>query len=285
MRPGTPRSPDVVGVRCDAHTHLHDPRFAGAGLDISLWLRARGGEYACAVNATEEADWDDVTRLAPEPGVYPAYGLHPWKVSARKPGWERRLRARLETDLRAGVGETGLDRWIEGHDLDDQLRVFRAHMEIAAELNRPLTVHCLRAWGAMRECLAAGPLPQCGFLLHAYGGPTEMLSEFVEMGAYFSFSTYFTDPRRHRVRDTFARVPPERLLLETDAPAMPPPRRLNENPLEDAEDGSLLNHPANLSLALESLSGIRGESVAVLEERTAANFFRWWNGPAGVCCG
>ena len=267
-------------MHCDAHTHLQDPRFGAAGLDVSAWLRERSGSYACAVNATDEADWDAVALLAGRPGVFPAYGLHPWKVAARRPGWEDRLRARLEGDPRAGVGETGLDRWIEGHDLDDQLRVFSTHMEIAAELNRPLTVHCLRAWGSMRGRLAAGPLPDRGFLLHAYGGPAEMLGEFIGMGAYFSFSTYFTDPRRHRVRDTFARVPAERLLVETDAPAMPPPRQRNENLLEDPEDGSILNHPANLSLALAALAEIRGESVAALEQRTAKNFIRWWGAPA-----
>ncbi|MCC5806686.1 MAG: TatD family hydrolase [Opitutales bacterium] len=267
-------------MRCDAHTHLQDPRFAAAGFDVPAWLRERSGAYACAVNATDEADWDAVARLAEHPGVHPVYGLHPWKIAGRRRGWEERLCLRLEGDPSAGVGETGLDRWIEGHDLDDQLGVFRVHMKIAAELNRPLTVHCLRAWGAMRDCLAAGPLPERGFLLHAYGGPAEMLGSFVDMGAYFSFSTYFTDPRRHRVRDTFAHIPAERLLVETDAPAMPPPPRLNRNHLDDPEDGSPLNHPANLALALAALAEIRSETVAALEQRTAENFLRWWGGPA-----
>lgn len=265
---------------CDAHNHLQDPRFSGAGLDVAAWLEARSGSYLCVVNATEEDDWGAVADLDGCPGVWPAYGVHPWKAANRRRGWEDRLTRRLRDDPRAGVGEAGLDGWIRGHDLKDQETVFRIHMEIASGLNRPLTVHCLRAWGAMRACLAKGPLPKGGFLLHAYGGPAEMVPEFVAMGAYFSFSTYFTDPKRHRVRETFARVPPERLLVETDAPAMPPPASLNENHLRDPKDRSLLNHPANLSLALRSLAEIRGEPVAALEKRTTENFHRWLGVPA-----
>lgn len=266
-------------MRCDAHNHLQDPRFAVAGLDVAAWLDARAGDYLCVVNATEEDDWGAVAGLAGDPGVRPAYGLHPWKVANRRRGWENRLIRRLENDPRAGVGEAGLDRWIHGHDVKDQETVLRIHMEIASALNRPLTIHCLRAWGAMRACLANGPLPKRGFLLHAYGGPAEMIPEFASMGAYFSFSTYFTDPKRHRVRQNFACVPPERLLVETDAPAMPPPPSLNKNHLQDPGDGSLLNHPANLSLALHSLAEIRRESVAALEKRTTENFLRWAEAP------
>ncbi|MDB6149665.1 MAG: TatD family hydrolase, partial [Chthoniobacter sp.] len=128
-------------------------------------------------------------------------------------------------------------------------------------------------WGALWEVLREQQVPARGFLIHAYGGPAEMVVGFVERGAYFSFSPYFLHPRKAAQRDIFARIPADRLLVETDAPDLRPPDERNAHPLQ-SESGEPLNHPANLTVAYAGLAEIRGLSLDALEPLIAENFTR-----------
>ena len=172
-----------------------------------------------------------------------------------------------------GVGEIGLDRWIEGHDDAAQARSSRAQLALAAELNRAVTIHCLRAWGALAETLRSHPLPARGFLIHAYGGPAEMTREFLERGGYFSFNAYFLHERKESQRDVFRRLPADRMLIETDAPDLVPPPEMNLRPLADAE-GKAINDPANITLAYRALAELRGLEFEELAAQVRTNFAR-----------
>lgn len=256
----------------DAHNHLHDARLAPHHATILPEL-ARLGIHRAVVNGTREADWPAVAGLAREHSfVVPSFGLHPWYVAARTPDWLAVLRAQLDAHPHAGVGEIGLDRWIEGHDDAAQAEVFRAQLALAAELDRPATIHCLRAWGALEEALRQQPLPR-GFLIHAYGGSAEMAREFAARGGYFSFNAYFLHERKTAPREVFRHLPADRLLVETDAPAMLPPDGPNAYPLRDAA-GEPLNHPANLVLAYAALAELRGVPVGTLAAQVQENFAR-----------
>ncbi len=254
----------------DAHNHLHDARLAPHLSAILDTLDLRGA----VVNGTREDDWPAVAALASgHAWVLPSFGLHPWHAPQRSPQWLDALRRQLHAHPRAGVGEIGLDRWITGHDLDDQRCVFTAQLEIAAAENRPATIHCIRAWGALWEIIREHPLPARGFLLHAYGGPAEMIDGFVARGAYFSFSPYFLHQRKHAQRDTFRQIPPERLLVETDAPDLRPPDERNPHPLHDTE-GHPINHPANIAVAYRGLADLLGRDAPALQHLVAENFAR-----------
>lgn len=265
----------------DAHNHLHDFRLAPRRGEILREL-ARLGVAGAVVNGTRESDWDAVAELAhTEPWLTASYGLHPWYVGDRSAGWLEDLRRRLVPDPRAAVGEIGLDRWIEGHDDAAQAEVFRAQLALAAELNRPATIHCLRAWGALADTLRESPRLARGFLIHAYGGSAEMMREFAALGGYFSFNAYFLHDRKAAQREVFRQIPLDRLLVETDAPAMPPPDERNANPLHTT-DGETLNHPANLALAYAALAELRGLSLETLAATVAENFARLFNVPSSA---
>ncbi|MEI6561014.1 MAG: TatD family hydrolase [Verrucomicrobiota bacterium] len=253
----------------DAHNHLQDdaltPHLPGVVAELQ-----RIGLARAVVNGTREADWDRVAALAQEhPWVLPSYGLHPWFLAERSPHWRERLTA-LVTSGQAAVGEIGLDRWREGYDIADQTEVFTWQLGLAARHNLPASIHCLRAWGVLWDILRAHPVPERGFLLHAYGGPAEMVEGFVRHGAYFSFSGYFLHERKAAQRETFRHIPAARLLVETDAPDMPlPPERI-QHPLPN----SLLNHPANLAAVYQGLAELRGEPLETLAAQIAENFQR-----------
>lgn len=255
-------------IYLDAHNHLHDARLASHRASIFEELR-RIGLARASVNGTREADWDAVKAL----GFGTAsYGLHPWHVNGRSAAWLDRLRELLLAVDRAPVGEIGLDRWVEGHDLAVQTPLLVAQLDLAAELRRPATLHCIRAWGALWDVLRERTLPR-GFLLHAFAGPAEMAAGFAQRGAYFSFSPSFLHERKSAQREAFRDLPLERLLVETDAPDLRPPDDRNPRPLT-APDGAAINHPANIDLAYAALAELRGMALPELAGIVAENFTR-----------
>ena len=257
----------------DAHNHLHDARLVPHRAEIFDALK-RLGVTRAVVNGTREDDWPADAALAREHSfVIPSFGLHPWHVAARSPDWLARLRENLDANPDAAIGEVGLDRWIAGHDPDAQRAVFTAQLALAAERNLPATIHCLRAWGPLWDLIRTEPVPARGFLLHAYGGPGEMVRGFGTRGAYFSFNAYFLHDRKSAQRAVFQQIPIDRLLVETDAPDMRPPEDRKAHPLQDATGGPL-NHPANLALAYTALAELRGLSVEDLTAQVAENFAR-----------
>ena len=259
----------------DAHNHLHDARLLPWRAEILAELPALGVRVA-VVNGTREDDWADVASLAAAtPWVLPSFGLHPWYVNARTPAWSENLVRFLDAHPGAGIGEIGLDRWIENHDPVAQTECFRLQFALATARDLPATIHCIRAWGALWDIIREGTVPPRGFLLHAYGGPAEMVAGFLDRGAYFSFSPYFLHERKSAQREIFKRLPADRVLVETDAPDLPPPPERNPRPLAGA-DGKPLNHPANILVAYDALAEIRGVTRGELTTQVAENFTRFF---------
>jgi TatD DNase family protein len=174
----------------------------------------------------------------------------------------------------SAIGEVGLDRWIKNHDPGQQEEVFAWQLQLAAERNLPVSIHCLQAWGRLLEMLRAGPRPRCGFLLHSFGGPREMIAPLAELGAYFSLPGYFAHERKARQRETFRHMPPDRLLIETDAPDQLLPAERIQYPLTDASTGKAINHPANLGAVYRFAAELLREPLEPLAERVGENFRR-----------
>lgn len=252
----------------DVHNHLQDAALEPHLGEILKALRQSGVRHA-VVNGTRESDWAGVQKLAAaHPWILPSYGLHPWFIRERAPDWQEKMLHFLD-NTPCGIGEIGLDRWIEGYDLPDQQKVFRWQLALAAERNLPATIHCIRAWGSLVETLQSTPLPSRGFLIHSYGGPEEMIGLFSRLGAWFSFSGCFLHERKRERRELFSRIPLERILVETDAPAMPLPVERQTHSLEAS-----LNHPAHIVPIYHALAEIRGMPVGELAGQIQANFQR-----------
>jgi len=160
----------------DTHNHLHqsagggesggggDGRSDGDGDGGSDG--GGGGLRRCdsyeAVLAVAEACWDSVlARCAEGPRSLPGLGVHPWRAHEVAEGWEARLRALLQQHPRALVGEIGLckcARSLRGPGAKarvwpQQLRVFRTQLALAAELQRPTSVHCVKAHSSLVAAL------------------------------------------------------------------------------------------------------------------------------------
>jgi TatD DNase family protein len=270
----------------DAHNHYHDAWLAPHRVRVFADLASIGLRRA-VVNGTCETDWADVAALAHEfPAVLPSYGLHPWDAGNRTPDWQKNLLAALDADPRAALGEFGLDRWILDRarpddprlaglrraPLDEQMEVFLWQLEFAAARDLPASIHCLDAHGPMLDAMRRAKRPARGFLLHAYSGSAEMAKNFADLGAYFSFNGSFLEPRKTRLRELYAALPADRLLVETDAPAMRLPASHERFSLPPTADGSLPNHPANLAATYAAFAELRGVSLEKFTAQVEKNF-------------
>ena len=250
---------------CDAHLHLQDPALGPA--DEAIAQAATEGVGVFVVNATRPSDWQAVLDLAADPRVVPCLGLHPWHASEAGADWPQRLEDLLHRSARAGVGEIGLDRWVEPRDEAAQEQAFRLQMGLAARLRRPAMVHCLRAWGWLMDVLDDLPALPEAMLIHAYGGPSELIAPLAERGAWFSLAGNILEPRRTRQREAARQIPLDRLLIETDAPDMAPPAAFRR---AGGESGP--NSPANLpaiALGIAELLGLPAEELAAITWRNS----------------
>jgi TatD DNase family protein len=255
----------------DAHNHLQDERLAFVSSSLET-LFSRENIRGTVVNGSCEADWAAVQTLANKyPQVIPSFGYHPWYIKERSADWQMTL-TRFLDESPSAIGEIGLDRWIKDHDLEDQQQVFVWQLRLASERNLPVSIHCLQAWGKLFDLLRSEPRPSCGFVLHSFGGPEEMVEPLAKLGAYFSLPGYFAHERKTKQREAFRRVPPDRLLIETDAPDQPLPPERVQYPLTDPKTNQPLNHPGNLAAVYRFAAELFREPLDTLAKRIEANF-------------
>ena len=252
----------------DAHCHLQDERLA-PNLDGAVQRATQAGVRRFLCCGSSEHDWPLVATLARKyHGVIPAFGLHPWYVRDRSTEWLAHLTHAL-SDAPSVVGEIGLDHAIEPRNDEEQESVFAAQLHLARELNRPASIHCRRAWEQLLAVLKkSGALPR-GFMIHSYSGAPEFVKPLADLGAFFSFSGSITRSGNKRGHRAAREVPADRLLIETDAPDLPPVIHEGDHISEPS-----VNEPANLRYVVSALAGVRGCSIDQIAELTWNNACR-----------
>lgn len=247
----------------DAHCHLqNDALFPNHG---KIMERAgAAGIEKLAVCGTNSEDWKKVFQCSEKyPQVVPSIGIHPWFVSS---DWKisfQSLEKLLRENPSAGVGETGLDFQERFVNRAEQEASFAAHLDLAHKLNRPVAVHCVKAWGRLVEILREHSYPRV--ILHAFGGAAELIPELAGLNCFFSFCGSVTNPRAKRVRLAAAAVPADRLLIETDSPDFP------------SAGCNSPNEPANLIHVARAIAGLRGVSVEETASLTLSNGAKLFN--------
>ena len=277
----------------DVHCHLQDSRILHKAPELIRAARERGVQWI-AVNGTSEEDWHTVKKMGEDHAcVIPCYGLHPWWVKERSKDWLATLRAMLESEPAAAVGEVGLCQSKRGREVeaDLQVEVLRQQLHLARELHRPVAVHCVRAFGPLLQLLEEmGHFP-AGIIMHSYLGNQEQVKELAKYGAYFSFSGFATSVKRKKAQGVWRAVPSDRLLLETDCPdALPSCPPLEVSSLawvpgdpdapsqsrccedEDAKPGAgAPNQPANVRALLTYVASLLETSEEGLAEKAFRN--------------
>jgi TatD DNase family protein len=238
----------------DSHCHLQDKRIAHSLNEIIERARNAGvrGFLCCASN---EGDWQEVEKIAKNNlEVFEALGLHPWYVMERSAEWLDKLEEILKKNPASCVGEIGLDHCLGRDTFAVQESVFIDQLRLSAKLNRPVSIHCRKAFGRMLGILKEHSDIRISGAIHSYSGPPDLVPAIINAGLHISFSGSLTFPNSKRAHASAAIVPADRLLVETDSPDIKP-----------FGCASFVNEPANIVFVIEKLAEIRKVSVEEIE--------------------
>lgn len=240
----------------DAHCHLESEELA-RDLDQHVEAARRAGVVALVTASTLPEEWAESLALAARyPEVRAALGVHPWYVRQEHlPLLEGLAEARAKGAV--AVGEIGLDSKTERAPMPLQLEAFRRQLAIARDLDLPVVLHCRGAFGDLLRVARADGLPRAGGLVHAFSGSAELVRELRPLGLRVSLGGTLTYRDSRKRAAMLAEAWPGSLLLETDAPDIPP--------VEVRAAGGP-NLPAHILYNLRAAAEILGEP----EERVAA---------------
>ncbi|MBN8871012.1 MAG: TatD family hydrolase [Solirubrobacterales bacterium] len=248
----------------DSHSHVSrcpDPPETVIGA-----AREAGVEKILTVGLDETSNREQIALANAFEGLYAAVGRHPNDAD----GFDEAAAADIE-ELAAdpkvvAIGETGLDFFRDTADPDNQRLAFIKQADVAARLEMPLIIHCRDQQGkddAVSEIFATlEEFPDLTVILHCFSTP-EWVEQAAERDWYCSFSGNITYPANEDLRSAVARVPDERIMVETDAPYLTPQSRRRDR-----------NQPAFVVETAEKVAELRGIGYAELDQLVSANAAR-----------
>jgi TatD DNase family protein len=252
-----------VGALIDTHCHLDAAEFDDDRAAVIEAAQA-AGVVTLIVPAIERANFGAVAAVCREfPACRPAWGIHPMFVGRADEGDLEALRNMLRDNpwQAVAVGEIGLDGFVEGVDFDRQTVFFIEQLKIAAEFDLPVILHVRRAVDDVLKQLRHYRVR--GGIAHAFNGSRQQADEFVKLGFCLGFGGAMTFTRALRIRELAATLPLEAIVLETDAPDIPPTWLAGQR-----------NAPRHLPGIAATLSELRGLSFEQVAEATTANAHR-----------
>ncbi|HNA43872.1 MAG TPA: TatD family hydrolase [Solirubrobacterales bacterium] len=248
----------------DSHSHVS--RCPESPEKVIGAAREAGVERILTVGLDEASNREQIALCEQFDGLFAAVGRHPNDAD----GFDDAAAADLE-QLAAhpkvvAIGETGLDFFRDTAEPDSQRLAFIKQADIAARLDLPLVIHCRDQQGrddAVSEIFATlEEFPDLTVILHCFSAP-DWVERAAERDWYCSFAGNVTYPANEDLRTAAARVPAERIMVETDAPYLTPQSRRRDR-----------NQPAFVVETAELVAGLRGIDYAELDELVTANAAR-----------
>ena len=256
----------------DTHCHLDAREFAQDVDAVRQRARERGvGQIV--IPAVDVHNFAAVRGLAHRHGDSYALGIHP----LCSPGAGVADLQALECALDAGrsdpalvaVGEIGLDYFVPELDADHQEALLRAQLRLARRFDLPVLLHVRRSVDRVLKALREVPVP--GGIAHAFNGNAQQARGFVDMGFKLGFGGTLTFDRALQVRRLAQALPSEAIVMETDAPDIPPHWLYRSAAERDAGEPQARNEPGELPRIAELLAQLRGVTPEALAEQTCRN--------------
>ncbi|NNM79005.1 MAG: TatD family hydrolase [Gallionella sp.] len=243
----------------DTHCHLDAAEFGETQAEVCRNAMA-AGVHRLIVPSVSRSNFIAVQSLCGQhPGCFPAYGIHPLYVEQSKTDDLVQLRGHILGQGAVALGEIGLDFFVEGFDQARQEYFFVEQLKLARELDLPVLLHVRRAQDAVLKNLRR--IKVKAGIAHAFNGSRQQADEFIKLGFKLGFGGAMTYPRALRIRELAAALPLESIVLETDAPDIPP----------DFLRRGMPNEPKYLPRIAQTLAGLRGVTLAEVAEATTHN--------------
>jgi TatD DNase family protein len=252
----------------DTHAHLDGDEYA-ADLDAVLERAASGGVGTIVSAGQDEATSRKTLEIAGRrPAVRPAAGVHPHLATSA--GDMRWLSALVRDPRVVAVGECGLDYHYDFSPRDVQRDVFARQLELAGEIGLPVIIHCRESEGDVIEHLRRHYARDRRAVVHCFTGDFAFGKALVdEFDVYLGIGGAVTFKKAEALHDAAARLPLDRLVLETDCPYMTP-----------APHRGKRNEPAYVALTAARLAELRGMAIGDVAAATTANAHRLFPGLA-----
>jgi TatD DNase family protein len=251
-------------VLIDTHCHLNDPAFLESLPDVIARAQAVGVNVFIvpAFDRQSLARTAELAALFPN-CVFPAFGIHPWYV--QEPIDYNEVINYLRRKDTVAVGEIGLDFSPEALPPQIQVDAFIRQLGLARDLDLPVAIHCRKAYEALYQTLAGYGNKVHG-VIHSFSGSTKLMSMFLKLGFYISFSGAVTRSTAKKYHRNAAALPMDRLLLETDAPSI----------ATETTVASLVEpaHTVEVAQKIAEIRGIPYEEVCTRSAENARKLFR-----------
>jgi len=251
----------------DTHVHINFETFE-PDLDAVAARWREAGVVRLVHSCVEPSEFGRIQAIADRfPEVAFAVGLHPLDVATLwTDALAEEIKALAQSDARVvAIGETGLD-FFKADNPDQQIVALNSQLEIAAELDLPLIIHCRDAAIQMADCLRQFKSRGRSVrgVMHCWGGTPEETSWFLDLGMYISFSGTVTFKKAEQIHASAQMVPLDRLLIETDCPFLSPvPKR-----------GEKRNEPSYVQHVAHQLAHLRTLPVETIAMQTTLNACR-----------
>lgn len=247
----------------DSHCHLN---YKGLVEDQSAVLdRARDSGVTAMLNiSTRESEWRDIVATAErEQDVWASIGIHPHEADGHPDVDLAKLVKEAQHERVVAIGETGLDYFYDHSDREQQKLSFRTHIHAARETGLPIIVHTRDAEEDTAQIMVE-EMEQGAYtgVIHCFTASEDFAQKALAMGLYISISGIVTFKNAKDLKDTAAKLPLDKLLVETDAPFLAPvPHR------------GKTGEPAFVADTAHYLAELRDEDYGELCTKTAENFY------------
>lgn len=260
----------------DTHCHLDAPEFAADVAAVRAEAAARG-VGVCVIPAVQVSAFDAARQLAHRLGDAYALGIHPLYVPQAQDDAAARLAQALAAhagDARlVAVGEIGLDFFVpalaQAPWRERQTQLLRAQLKLARQHGLPVILHTRHAVDAVLKQLRE--IGVTGGIAHAFSGSAQQARAFMDLGFKLGFGGALTYERATRLRQLAATLPLHAIVLETDAPDMPPHWLYATAAQRAAGQPQGRNTPGELPRIAQVIASLRGLPLPALAEATQAN--------------
>jgi len=246
--------PKLPRTGVESHAHLNSRHYNLDFAEVMERASAAGVAQIIQVFLSPEAWAAGKERFDAYPGVYFLLGIHPTEAMQYGPATEQGMRSAIACDPRIrAIGEIGLDFYWKDCPPDTQKSILLQQMALARELALPVVIHCRDAETEMFALLEGGGFKDYPLLWHCFGGNASMMERIIDNGWHISVPGPVTFPANTALREAVAKVPADRLLVETDCPYLSPA------PLRGKR-----NEPANLGYTIAAMAEARNVTPAEL---------------------
>ncbi|MCL6638414.1 MAG: TatD family hydrolase [Firmicutes bacterium] len=244
----------------DTHAHLDDGDYGADREAVLERARSSGVRLIVNVGYDLESSRFSVELAERHDMIYAAVGIHPHGAAEVPENYLEVLEKLAGHRKVVALGEMGLDYYRDLSPRPVQQKVFREQLLLAGRLNMPVVIHDRDAHGDLLAILKSEGLGPAGGVMHCFSGSWEMAKQCLAMGFYISIAGPVTFPNAPKLKDIAARVPLDRLLVETDAPYLTPvPHRGKRN------------EPAHVRFTVAEIARLRGMEAEELARVCAAN--------------